>query len=161
MVMGEASLAAWNDELHRNGRVVFTLRPRAVLTASGLIWLAIAVTQLRLLLTASDASRAQLAGLVIVIGIGGALTGLYIWRLATRYPALTVDHRGIRVGRKRFLPWAEVGAVGLIRGGFGHRVLPIIARDPWGKDLTVNQMTVRNVPALADWLEQLLRQYRA
>lgn len=156
--MGEASPDAWSDELRRTGKVVFTLRPRSVVLGLTLFWLFLVATQLPTLGRTLEDGGARLVYVVLLVATAVAFTGWYAWRLISRYPMLTVDHQGIRVGRKRFLPWNEVGAIGLIRGGNVHLVLPIIPKDPWAKDLTVDRTTVRDIPALARWLEQVLKE---
>ncbi|WP_328994735.1 hypothetical protein OG394_09565 [Kribbella sp. NBC_01245] len=158
--MGEASPDAWSDELRRTGQVVFTLRPRAALLSVALLWLVLVATQLPTLGGSLEAGGVRLVTVWLLVATAIAVTGWYVWRLITRYPMFTVDHQGIRVGRKRFLPWSEVGASGLIRGGFAQQVLPIVPKDPWAKDLTVDRMAVKNIPALAHWLEEVLKAQR-
>jgi hypothetical protein len=158
-VMGDASAVAWSDELRRTGRVVFTLRPRPVLTMLPLLWLWVG-GQLFTLEKTLEVGGSRLVTMVLIFGSVLAMTGWNIWRLITRYPVLTVDHHGIRV-RRKFLPWAEVGAIGLPGGTRRYRRLPIIPKDAWGKDLTIDQSAVRDIPALARWLEELVKEQRS
>jgi hypothetical protein len=157
--IGDGWPDSWSAELQRNGRVVFPLRPRAVLGDVGWIWLLVIATQpLSLSQGFEDGALFPLilGGLSILFAVGA--TGWYCRRLATHYPALTVDELGIRVGRKKFLPWNEVGAIGLIRGWGPGRSLPILPKDPWGKELHVPRAAVKSIPALARWLEGLLKE---
>jgi hypothetical protein len=38
--------------------------------------------------------------------------GLCIWQLVTRRPVLIVDQDGIRFGRRKFMPWTDLGTIG-------------------------------------------------
>jgi hypothetical protein len=161
-VMGDGLPEKWADELRRNRRVVFPLRPRAVLGGVGWIWLVVIATQpLSLSQGFEDGEILPLVlgGLLILFALG--VTGWYCWRLATHSPALTVDELGIRVGRKKFLPWNAVGAIGLLRGGGAMRTLPIIPKDPWGKELGIPHAAARDMKGLQQWLEELLKEHRS
>ncbi|MEU4287995.1 hypothetical protein AB0E63_07220 [Kribbella sp. NPDC026596] len=159
-VMGEAPPAVWADEFRRTGRVVFPLRRRTVLwgLAQGLPPLVLmSVFWVPDALEAGGAERVsvQVLGVAYVMALGfGA------WQLVTQRPAVTVDRAGIRRGRRKFVPWTEIGAIGIATGPVWARSLPIIAKDPWGKDLRLHQQNVRDMPALRRWLETLLEEHR-
>lgn len=158
--MGDQPPEAWSAELQRDGRVVFTVRPQAVLRELGFIWApTVVVLVLRWRGLGDDRVEQLFAAFVIALAVG--TTAWQGWRLASHQTVLTVDEAGLRVGRKRFMPWAEVGAIGLVRGGRRIHTLPILPKDPWGKELIIPQAAVRSVPALAQWLEELLKEHRA
>lgn len=165
MVMGEATADVWAAEFRRTGQVVFTHRPRRVWVETGLTWVWIgiflALSRDRML----EEGGMWTVALVAPLPAAAAVTAWYGWHFLSRRPVLTVSQQGVRVGR-RFLPWAEVGAIGIPRGVRPFWTLPIIwtlqiiPRDTRGKDLTVNQTTVKNIPALARWLEDVLKEQR-
>jgi hypothetical protein len=157
--MGEAPATTWSDELRRTGQVVFTYRPRRLLAEVLQFWVIYAF--IRWLSSSGrwgEDDRAWFVALVLAICVG--FTGWYGWLLGTRRPVVTVSQQGIRVGR-RFLSWGEVGAIGIPHGFKPNRTLPVIPRDVYGKNLHISQMTVRDIPALAAWLEEELRAQRA
>jgi hypothetical protein len=159
--MGEESQVAWSRELRENGRVVFTPRPRWALKFLGVLWLVALLETLRLthLDSTESSTRVIFAGLFLALAVGySAWQG---WRIFTRYPALTVDQEGVRAGRNRFLPWAQVGTIGFVQSGLGLKRVPIVPRDQWAKELTVDQSAVRDIPAFARWLEGVLAEQRA
>ncbi|WP_433008876.1 hypothetical protein [Kribbella sp. CA-294648] len=160
--MGEESQVAWSSELRENGRVVFTPRPRWVLKFLGVLWALVLVQVVRLIQADGpdpDSVRIAFAGLFLATAVGSS--AWYGWRIFTRYPSLTVDQEGVRAGRNRFLPWAEVGTVGFVQSGLGQKRLPIVPRDQWAKDLTVDQSAIKDIPAFARWLEGVLAEQRA
>ncbi|MEU4604213.1 hypothetical protein AB0F43_14630 [Kribbella sp. NPDC023972] len=155
--MGEASAITWADELRRTGRVVFTQRPRAVLSGLLRMWVPYAFAQ-----WLSSSGRLGDDGpwiVVLVVVLCVTITCWYGLELVIRRPVLTVSQQGVQV-RRRFLTWAEVGAIGIPRGFKAYWSLPIIPRDTRGKDLVVNYTTVKNIPALARWLEDVSREHR-
>ena len=159
VVLGETSPAVWSDELRRTGRVVFTLRPRAVRNGLCQMWLGLVVLQVVHWATPWSQGAGRIIAVVLELSAVLAVTGWYGWRLATRYPMLTVSYDGVQVGRAKYLLWADVGTIGLVRGR-RQFILPIVKKDLSGKDLTVSRMAVSDLRALATWLEDLLRQQR-
>ncbi|GAA3550682.1 hypothetical protein [Kribbella ginsengisoli] len=155
--IGDGWPDSWSAALERDGRVIFPLRRRAILENIGLLWLVVIVSQ-PLAYSERDSNVVRLIFVGLFVSYALGVTAWYCWRLATHYPALTIDELGIRVGRKKFLPWSEVGAVGLTRGWGPAQVLPILPKNPWGKELLVPRAAVRSVPALARWLEGLLKE---
>jgi hypothetical protein len=159
-VMGEAPPEVWAEEFRRAGRVVFPIRRRTV------VWgLAQALVPPVLFaffwfpgaLEAGGARRVSV--LVLVVAYVIAL-GISVWQLVTQRPTVTVDLQGIRRGRRRLMPWTEVGAIGIATGPLWARSLPIIAKDAWAKDLRLSQQNVRDLPAFRRWLETLLDEHR-
>lgn len=159
-VMGDASPDKWSAELQRDRRVVFSMRPVAVLKEIGVIWLIVVVTQAISLSGGWGEGNAESLFSLFIVLIAVVTTFWYASRLATRYPALTVDEFGLRVGRKKSLRWSEVGSIGLLRKGLGTRTLPILPRDVWGKELIVPHSAARDMKALQQWLEEQLKEHR-
>ena len=98
---------------------------------------------------------AQALAVLYVVAVGFS-----VWQLVTQRPAVRVDHAGIRRGRRKFMPWTEVGAIGIAAGPVWGRSLPIIAKDAWAKDLRLDQKNIRDLPAFRRWLETLLDERR-
>ncbi len=157
-VLGEGSQVTWSEELRVNGRVVFTLRPKWVLKAQGIVWL-VALVQVLRTIGADDKFRIGFTVVLLVLAV--ASSAWYGWRIFQCYPALTIDRNGIRTGHNRFLPWAEVGAVGHVQAGLGQKRVPIVPKDRWAKELTVDQSAIKDIPAFAHWLEGVLTEQRA
>lgn len=160
MVMGEASEAVWTEEFRRAGRVVFPVRPRGALANLGLVWLIVVGTQVPGFGFALEDGGAGLVVRLPILAFALGFTGWCWWLVTTKRPVLTLDNDGIRVGRKRFLPWAEVGAIGIPRVIWRYWTLPVIPRDVWAKELRVDHLAARDVTALAHWLEEPLKENR-
>ncbi|WBQ06750.1 hypothetical protein [Kribbella sp. CA-293567] len=159
--MGEKSQVEWSAELRENGRVVFTTRPSWVLKVLGVVWLLVIAQVLRIPHSSptEDKFRLVFAGLFLVLAVGSS--AWYGWRILQRYPVMTVDQDGIRTGHDRFLPWAQVGTIGFVRGGLGQKRVPIVPKDEWAKEISVDQSAVKDIPAFARWLEGQLAERRA
>jgi hypothetical protein len=159
-VMGEEQPEAWTTELQRSGRVLFPVRRRPVLIRSvlfGSVFGANLADSLIDDLNAGGARRVMtLLGLAAVLMI----VGLCVWQLTTRRPILIVDHEGIRLGRKRFMPWTAVGTIGIPTGPKFSMNVPVLPANVWAKELRVPQDNVKDIPALAHWLTDLLAQHR-
>ncbi|GAB2672527.1 hypothetical protein [Kribbella swartbergensis] len=159
-VMGEQPAEVWVDELRRRGRVVFPLRRRRLMVMPGIIVLLFASKSAASFVNSHDEGGwgPIIEGLALAgwLTVAGALT----WMLITQRPQLIVDHEGIRHGRKRFLPWTEIGTIGLPHGPRFHLTLPIIPTNVWAKHLTLGQENVRDLQAFAHWLEDVLKQHR-
>ncbi len=158
-VMGEESPERWSDELRRTGRVVFPPRWRLFVVNLAGAWLAYAVGLAGLMAWALHEGLAT-QEVVFVYGVSIIpLTAWHVWHLGSPRAQLTVDRQGIQVGR-RFLPWTEIGAIGIPHGFPNSQTLPIIPKNTRARTLTVRRMAVRDIPALAAWLETLLAEYR-
>lgn len=154
--MGDAPPQKWADELQREGRVIFPIRPAAVWRELGLIWLVVVVTQGFSLAQSWGGARPAFGLLIILIAI--VMTFWHTSRLYTHYPALTVDEFGLKIGRKKSIRWPEVGSIGRVRSALGNRTLPIIPKDAWGKELVIPNTAARDMKALQQWLEELLKE---
>ena len=137
---------------------MFPLRRRAVLW--GLAYATLVgigmVIWLPHVLTAGGGQRVS-AVVALVAYVIGAVCG--VWQWIAQRPVVTVDRDGIRWGRRKFMPWSEVGAIGIAGGPVWARAVPIIPRDAFGKDLMLSQQHVRDMPAFRRWLETLLAEY--
>ncbi|MEV8375249.1 hypothetical protein AB0P21_21120 [Kribbella sp. NPDC056861] len=159
--MGERSQADWSEELETNGQVVFTTRPRWVLKLLGVIWLLVILQGLRALTSDSTEGSIRQVFLVLFLALAVGGTAWYGWRILTHYPMLTVGPDGIRMGRNRFLRWAEVRKVGLVSGGLGQKRVPILPKDQSAKELSIDQSAIKDMPGFARWLEGVLAEKRA
>ncbi len=157
-VMGEASAEVWAEELHRTGRVVFPQRPRAfVFKIVILAWLCLSTA--RSFPSMQEAGGfVRILGFLLAMGTIGCL-GYLGWQAVTGRPVLIVDRLGIRSGRK-FMPWTDIGTIGIPHGPRFARTLPILPDDVWAKGLTLSQDNVRDVFAFAHWLEAVLKEQR-
>ncbi|WP_433161414.1 hypothetical protein [Kribbella sp. CA-247076] len=158
-VMGEASPEVWTAEWQRSGRVVFPVRRRPLLIRFGALVLLLAPNMIMSIDSLSEGGTDRVFWFIGLAGVA-CLFVLIGWQVATQRPALTIDREGIRMGRRRFMPWTDVGSIGIPhRPGFAGS-LPIIPADVWAKDLILRQDTVRDLSALAAWLEVLLAEHR-
>ncbi len=159
-VMGDASAEVWTDELRRAGRVVFPVRRRRVVGRCVFFSLPV----LNSLWEAP--TRWDEGGAVRVFSLLGVaaflmVVGVHLWQFVTRQPVLTVDDEGIRFGRKRFLPWSDIGTIGLPTGPKFAMMVPVLQNNVWARELRIPQDNVRDVPAFARWLEERLAEHRA
>ncbi|MFG1817139.1 hypothetical protein ACGFIF_25505 [Kribbella sp. NPDC049174] len=137
----------WTDELRRTGRVVFPVRRLTVVVRCFVPAVAIGVltvVSLNQELTLGTPETVQLvAGIVIV----AALVGVGVWQLATGRPAITIDREGIRAGRRKLIPWNEIGPIPA-----PHAQGPLTTLQVHRK-LTITRDNVRDIQAFALWLE--------
>jgi hypothetical protein len=161
-VMGDAPPQKWSDELQREGRAIFPIRPAAVWRELGLIWLVVAVTQaLSFSQSWGEGDTRQYLAIAVVLS-AVVVTFWHTSRLYARYPALTVDEFGLKIGLKKSIRWPEVGAIGLLRGSYlGGHALPIIPKDAWAKELVIPATAARDMKALQQWMEELLSEHRS
>jgi hypothetical protein len=157
-VMGERLPEAWIVEMHRNGRVEFPLRRRSFLQFPALLLLPIALVGAGSIPDMLENGGRVLAYLLITMYVGLAL-GI-TWQLITRRPILVIDHRGIHQGRRRFLPWDEIGSIGPISGPKMARQLLVFPKDVWAKNLVLTQQNVNDLQAFRTWLTEVLTQHR-
>ncbi|MEU4604214.1 hypothetical protein AB0F43_14635 [Kribbella sp. NPDC023972] len=159
-VMGEEQPEVWTAELQRSGRVLFPVRRRPVLIRSvlfGIVFGANLADSLIDDLNAGGARRVMtLLGLAVVLMI----VGLCFWQVTTRRPILIVDREGIRLGRKRFMPWTDVGTIGIPTGPKFFMNVPVLPANVWAKELRLSQDNVKDIPAFAHWLEDVLKEQR-
>jgi hypothetical protein len=160
-VMGEETPDVWTDEFRRTGRVVFPVRRRPVLIRLAVVALPVGGYQVSSLVDALDSS---MTGLILrLISLSGVLfiIGIFGWQLITQRPVLTVDHEGIRLGRKGFMPWTDIGTIGLPTGTTFYRNLPVLPADVWSKELRLPQDNVQDLDAFTTWLTDRLEAHRS
>jgi hypothetical protein len=157
-VMGERLPEAWMVELHRNGRVEFPLRRWSFLQFPMLLVLPIAVMGASGIPDMLDSGWRVLAYLLITMY--AALVVGIIWQLVTQRPVLVIDHRGIHQGRRRFMPWDEIGSIGPVSGTKLIRQLPVHPKNIWAKDLVLTQQHVNDLQTFQTWLTDLLTNHR-
>jgi hypothetical protein len=159
--MGEEPPEVWADELRRNGRVVFPVRRRTTAAWGGLLFVVFGVNHADSLtgnLGDDGAGRIfALLGLAVLL----SLLGIVGWQLITQRPVVIVDHEGLRVGRRTFMAWKDVGTIGIPTGPKFFMNVPVLPQNVWAKDVRVPQANVKDIPAFATWLTDLLAQHRA
>lgn len=158
--MGEETADVWADEFRRTGRVVFPVRRRPVLIRLAVVVVPIGGYQMSSLVDSLDASTTELILRLLSFSCILFIAGFFGWQLITRRPALTVDHEGIHLGRKGFMPWNDIGSIALPSGTTFYRNLPVQPSDVWSKELRLPQDNVKDLPALAAWLTEILEERR-
>ncbi len=154
-VMGERLPEAWMVELHRNGRVEFPLRRWSFLQIPVFPILGLSVLSTgRLPDMLADGNWRFLAYLLIAVYAGVVIA--LVWQLVTQRPVLVIDHRGIHQGRRRSMPWTEIGSIGLVTGPKLARQLQVHPKNVWAKNLTLTQQHANDLQALQTWLTSLL-----
>ncbi|MFB6724112.1 hypothetical protein ACFCV3_28295 [Kribbella sp. NPDC056345] len=151
VVMGESSAEVWAEEYRRVSRVEFRSRATPYrremvalqfLTAI-LIWLNLFVMPDRL-------------WLFLVTLVASGRVAWVVAQLVGNRLLLLVDANGIRYGKTR-LEWGQIGAIGVPH----QKTLAIIPVAGKARPLTIRHWAVQDMPALAGWLEELLKQHRA
>ncbi|TCC39608.1 hypothetical protein [Kribbella sindirgiensis] len=156
--MGERLPEAWMVEWHRNGRVEFPLRRWSFLQFPLLLLLPLGVMGLNSVADMHDGGWPVPAYLLITGYAGVVIT--IAWQLITQRPVLVIDHRGIHQGRRRFMPWDEIGSIGPISGPKMARHIQINPKNVWAKNLTLTQQHVNDLQALQTWLQDVLEERR-
>ncbi|RZU18870.1 hypothetical protein EV645_1070 [Kribbella rubisoli] len=159
-MIGDGPTEVWTAELRRTGRVVFPLRRRPLLrrTLSGSVFLMVVIAaQLPHVLKSGGLLRIVAGVVTVACAIDVCFN---IWRLVTQRPALTVDGSGIRIGRRRFVPWSEIGAVTELDGSAGDPYFTVVPSGR-GRKLRPGRDHVRNVAALRYWFVAQLQEHRS
>ena len=158
-VMGEAAAEVWADEFRRTGRVVFPVRRKRLVIQRACFVALFAVNPALSFTEWIHAGGQRLAlGLSSVVLVL-VVIGLSAWQFITQRPTVVVDHDGIRTGRT-FLPWTGIGSIGIPTGPKFHMLVPIIPTNVWAKHHPLTQDNVRDIPAFATWLTDVLREHR-
>ncbi|WP_410785154.1 hypothetical protein [Kribbella sp. C-35] len=157
-VMGERLPEAWMVEMHRNGRVEFPLRRWSFLQFPVLLLLPMGLMGASGIPNMLDRGWRVLAYLLITMY--AAFVVAIIWQLITQRPTLVIDHRGIHLGRRRSMPWAQIGSIGPVSGPKPSRQLQIHPKNVWAKNLTLTQQHANDLQALQTWLQQVLEDQR-
>jgi hypothetical protein len=159
-VTGKEAPDVWADELRRTGRVVFPVRRRPVLIRVAVVAVLIGGSQLSSLVDSLDAGTTELILRLLSFSSVLFVAGFFGWQLITRRPVLTVDHEGIGLGRKGFMPWTDIGSIDLPTGTPFFRNVPVVPSDVWAEHLAVPRDNVKDLPALATWLTGILEERR-
>jgi hypothetical protein len=158
-VMGERLPEAWMVEWHRNHRVEFPLRRRSFLQPPFLLVPLLGLWSLRKIPDMLDDGAWRYAAYLLIALYAGVIV-FVAWQLVTQRPVLVVDRRGIHLGRRRFLPWAEVGSIGPVTGGKFARQLPVNPKNVWAKNLNLTQQHANDLQAFGSWLTDVLDEHR-
>jgi hypothetical protein len=158
-VMGERLPEAWIVEWHRNHRVEFPLRRWSFLQAPFLLVPTMGLLSLSSIPDMLDDGPWRFLAYLLIALYTGVVVGL-AWQLVTQRPVLVVDHRGIHLGRRRFLPWDDVGSISPVIGPKPLRRLEIFQKNVWAKNLTLTQQHVNDLQAFRTWLDELLTENR-
>ena len=158
--MGEAPPEVWAEEFRRTGRVVFPVRRKRLVIQRASFAALYAVNPALSFTDWIHAGGQRLAlGLSTVVLIL-VVIGLSTWQFITQRPTVIIDHDGIRIGRRTYLPWTTIGSIGLPTGPKFYMLVPIIPTDVWAKHHRLTQDNIRDIPALATWLNEVLREQR-
>ncbi|TDW87308.1 hypothetical protein EV137_5381 [Kribbella pratensis] len=158
-VMGERLPEAWMVEWHRNSRVEFPLRRWSFLQFPGFLLVGYsALTLGRLPDMLDDGGWRFLAYLLIATYVG--IVAMFAWQFVTQRPILVVDHRGIHQGRRRFMPWTEIGSIGPVSGPKLARQLHVYPKNIWAKHLILTQQHVNDLQTFQTWLQEVLDEQR-
>ncbi|TDO68634.1 hypothetical protein EV651_102557 [Kribbella sp. VKM Ac-2571] len=159
-VMGERLPEAWMVEWHRNSRVEFPLRRWSFMQYPG-FWFVVPgalMTTSQLPSMLDDGGWRFLAYLQIAAYVG--IVAMLVWQLVTQRPILVVDHRGIHQGRRRFMPWDEIGSIGPVSGPKMARQLHVYPKNIWAKHLILTQHHLNDLQTFQTWLTELLTNHR-
>lgn len=146
-----ASAEVWSAELRQAGRVVFPTRRLTVVVRC---FLPGVPTGIGMFIRPEPSSLAEdiMVGALVVAWLG--LIGLGVWHLVTGRPDVTVDQDGVRVGRRRFLPWDGMAPIYVPRPDWFAEVRLLPTR-PGARKLTIGRDQVRDLPTFARWLEDV------
>jgi hypothetical protein len=120
---------------------------------------------LLVLLAVAELPHALKAGgvlrIVTVVVTSAVVIGVCvsIWQLVTQRPVLTIDSSGIRLGRRRFVPWSQIDALTHLDGPPGDRWFSVVP-NVRGRKLRISQQHVRNTVAFRYWLGDVLEEQR-
>lgn len=159
--MGEASPEAWTEEFRRTGRVVFPVRRRPAIVRLLVVVALFGVNPAVSLAVHLHDGRGEVIWRIVSLAASLTLVGFCIWQLVTRRPVVIVDQDGIRFGRKKFMPWTDLGTIGTPHGPRIFRMLPLIPNNVWTEHLRLTQDNVRDIPAFAQWLKDLRAHHHA
>ncbi|NIK57083.1 hypothetical protein [Kribbella shirazensis] len=158
--MGERLPEAWMVEWHRNRRVEFPLRRWSMLQPPVVLILPMALLSMNGIPDMlDDGGGWRFFAYLLIAMYAGVVVGITC-QLVTQRPALVVDHRGLHLGRRRFLPWDGIGSISPVTGPKPTRRLEIFQTNVWAKNLTVTQQHVNDLHAFRTWLDDLLTEHR-
>lgn len=157
-MVGDAGAAIWSAELERTGRVVFPQRALPVVLRLAFVLLVGLRPIVESIWRISHDSEDwwYIYNLIAASGFL-VLAAACVWQLITRRPALTVDQRGIRLGRrpKNDLPWSQIGSIGNPTGPKRFPTITIQPPDRWASPLTIGKGNIQDLTEFAHWLQTL------
>ena len=148
--------AAWSAELAASGRVVFPPRRKRLLLRLVLF----ALLMLSSLWSNIDHLREDdVSGTLGILRVTALLAfvygvGLTTWQLATGRPEVTVDSRGVQLGRsdRGLIPWHRISRIDDPTGIPGLRTVQIHAAGARSGAIGIPQDNVENLTELSTWL---------
>ncbi|MFK4087327.1 hypothetical protein ACI2LF_24680 [Kribbella sp. NPDC020789] len=153
--MGELPAEAWAAVYARTSRVEFMRRSAPYRRE---MWAFLGLTVVILAMVSFVVPDDSDVWLLMVL-VGLVAFGRAVWagtQTVGERLLLLVDANGIRYADTR-LNWNQIGAIGIPH----RKTLAIIPTDTKGRPLTIRHWAVRDMSALAGWLEQVLQQHRA
>lgn len=158
MVMGNQDIGAWDAELHRSGRVVFTVR-RALAFGGLVVVLTLAgipiVSVVRDLDTRDTWFTIRVALLAVLLAVCLALAVLFL----LGHPRVTVNATGIRFAWWRQIPWSELEGTTLVTPTSSLAAPYLTITSTRGTKLHIPQTNVEDLRAFAAWLTKLHTQH--
>ncbi|GAB3811171.1 hypothetical protein [Kribbella italica] len=151
-----STATAWSAELAASGRVVFPPRRNRLLVRLALF----ALLMVSSLWSNIDHLRQDdVAGALGILRVTALLAfvygvGLTTWQLATRRPEVTVDSRGVQLGRsdRGLIPWHQISRINDPTGFPGLRTVQIHAAGFRSGAIGIPQDNVEDLAELSAWL---------
>ncbi len=151
-----STATAWSAELAASGRVVFPPRRNRLLVRLALF----ALLMLSSLWSNIDHLRNDdVSGTLGILRVTALLAfvygvGLTSWQLATRRPEVTVDSRGVQLGRsdRGLIPWLQISRIDDPTGLPGLRTVQVHATGYRSGAIGIPQDNVENLTELSSWL---------
>ncbi|MGC4940532.1 hypothetical protein [Kribbella sp. DT2] len=154
-----STAAAWSAELAASGRVVFPPRRNRLLLRLALFVLLMVSS---LWSNIEHLRQDDVAGALGILRVTALLAfvygvGLTTWQLATRRPEVTVDSRGIQLGRsdRGLMPWHQVSHINDPTGIPGLRTVQVHGTGARSGALGIPQDNVQDLAALSTWLRDV------
>ncbi|MET7279904.1 hypothetical protein ABZS29_16830 [Kribbella sp. NPDC005582] len=158
MVMGNQDIGAWDAELHRSGRVVFTVR-RALALGGLVVVLVLAGIPIVSVVSDLDSRDTWFTIRVALLAVLAAACLVVGVLVLLGHPRVTVDATGIRFAWWRRIPWSEFEGTTLVTPtGLAAPYLTITST--LGRKLHIPQTNIEDLSAFAAWLTKLRTQHQ-
>jgi hypothetical protein len=157
---------AWSAELESTGQVVFPQRRKRLWIRFAIVAVFFANSLWSLIahIRADDMSGTVAVLRITSLGAFVYLVGITVWQLITRRPVLTVDRRGIRIGKRTRggFDWQQIAHIDDPSGVFGPRgslnlrsvqIQPVDAHRTTA--LSITHDNVLELDQLSTWLRTL------